>query len=359
MWETLARFAAGECTPAEEAELRAWAESDPTHAELLRSVQTTWDATTSERRRASTEAAWERVRERMAASAPATTPRLRPMMRGLFRTSLPARRAAWRGSGAWPGGWALATAASVLVALVSGGVSLALLADRRVEPVAVQELITNKGERAEARLSDGTRVVLGPETRIRIDYSGDRGRRAVQLLGEAYFDVAADPDRPFEVRAGNTVTRVLGTEFDVRAYPADSSVNVVVAEGRVAFRDASAPDSTATQLEPGDLGTLVTGGTVSVRRVDPDAYLGWQNGRLAFEDAPLSQVAAQIERWYGIPVRIGDPTLSNRRLTASFRDQSLDEVIANIAAALELKYTKVGQSYTFLPKDRLSSLARS
>lgn len=358
MWQTLARFAAGECTPAQEAEVRVWAEANPTHAELLASAQATWEATSSERRRASTEAAWERVRERMATATPTSAPRLRPMMRGLYGAPRAAGRSPWRGH-ARLNGWAIAAAASFVLAVASGGASLALLAGRGSEPIAVQELITNKGERAEARLSDGTRVVLGPETRVRIEYSTDESRRSVQLLGEAYFDVAPDPERPFEVRAGSTLTRVLGTEFDVRAYPTDSAVNVVVAEGRVAFRGASDPDSAAVHLEAGDLGALVTGGTVSVRRVDPDAYLGWQNGRLAFEDAPLSQVAVQIERWYGIPVRIGDPALSNRRLTASFRDQSLDEVIANIAAALELEYTKVGQSYTFLPKDRLSSLARS
>jgi ferric-dicitrate binding protein FerR (iron transport regulator) len=81
--------------------------------------------------------------------------------------------------------------------------------------------------------------------------------------------------------------------------------------------------------------------------------------RLAFDDAPLSTVAAQLERRYGLPIRIGDESLRNRRLTASFRDQPVAEVVAVVAASLGLDFVRVGSGYTFIPRRAVSAFALS
>jgi transmembrane sensor len=358
MWNKLARFVAGESTSAEQAEVRAWAEEDVRHAEVLESVKRTWATSGEAGKRWDTAAAWESVRERMDVGADALAPARRPMLRELYGSTprMPAP-----GSPAQLARRHWAVAATLAAVAVGGSLGLGFWAGGRtaIPAVAVEELITKKGERVEIRLSDGTRVTLAPESRLRVSAQADEPTREVDLVGEAYFDVASDAERPFVIVAGSTVTRVLGTEFGVRAYPSDSTIQVAVADGRVTFHASGTSEADAVLLRPGELGRFEVGSDQITRQaVNLDAYLGWQQGRLAFDDTPLSQVAAQLERWYGIPVRIGDASLRGRRVTASFRDQPVDEVIAVVAATLGLEYARVGQVYTFLPKDRIRTLAR-
>ena len=357
MWNKLARFVAGESPSVEQEEVRAWAEQDVRHSDLLESVKETWEASGEARERWDTAAAWESVRERMEVDADAPAPARRPMLRELYGST---RRTPGPGSPAQlaPRYWAVA--ATLAAIAVGGSLGLGFWAGggTAIPAVAVEELITKKGERVEIRLSDGTRVTLAPESRLRVSAQPDEPTREVALVGEAYFDVASDAERPFVIVAGNTLTRVLGTEFGIRAYPGDSTIQVAVADGRVAFRASGTSEADAVLLRPGELGRFEVGGDQITRQaVNLDAYLGWEQGRLAFDDTPLSQVAAQLERWYGIPVRIGDASLRSRRVTASFRDQPVDEVIAVVAATLGLEYVRVGQVYTFLPKDHVRTLA--
>ena len=358
IWDRLARFAAGECSPAEEVEILAWAEANPVHREMLASARAAWEAAGAGQKLWNSEAAWGRVHERMSdlPFARPVPPSDRPRVGSLY-----ADRAAQDGgsrSGKGDGLRIWAIAASLVAIVATGGLMVTLQNAQSLPPVAIQELITRKGERAEIRLVDGTRVVLGPESRLQIDAGYNEEGRDTRLMGEAYFEVAGDAERPFTVTAGSTITHVLGTEFDVRAYPADSSVQVVVADGRVSFRASSVPEDQAVTLQPGDLATLRGGSdSVDVQRVNPNLYLGWHEGRLAFVNAPLSRVVAQVERWYGTTVQIGDVALRSLPVTLSFRDQPIDEVVAGIAASHELRFVKVGQGYTLYPKDGVAAAA--
>jgi transmembrane sensor len=219
------------------------------------------------------------------------------------------------------------------------------------DQVAVQRLVTEKGERARIELSDGTEVLLGPGNRI--DLAADFGAhsREVGLSGEAFFDVVPDPSRPFLVHVRGAVTRVLGTEFGVRAYPDDPVVRVAVAEGTVSLRSTEERDSAAAIVRAGELGEIPSHrGPVVTRPADLDVHLGWRHGRLTFDNTPLDEVAKEIERWFGVPVRVGDPSLSTRRLTASFRDQPVERILEVVALSLELDWTRIGEAYVFVPR---------
>jgi transmembrane sensor len=322
-WTLLARFVAGECTSAEAGEVLARAMADPEYRELLESSRRAWTVSGNAGARMRTDAAWTRVRRRMDA---------RPF---------PGRR--------------LAIAAVVVMVVAGGAVGVALrmtpgLGD---SPPAMRELATRQGQRARVRLPDGTRVVLGPESRLTVPGRFTGPTRSVALVGEGYFAVTPDASHPFVVRAGNTVTRVLGTQFDLRAYPTESTVAVVVAEGRVGFRRADMRESGATLILPGELGELTAGADQVVKRtVDVGLRTGWQVGRLTFQDARLSDVANQLERWYGRPVRVSGAALGERRLTASFHDQPIDEVVAIVAASLGLEVADSAGVYRFAARGR-------
>jgi transmembrane sensor len=204
---------------------------------------------------------------------------------------------------------------------------------------------TVRGGRQELRLADGTRVVLGPASTLRYPAEFGTGPRDVELTGEGYFEVVHDAAHPFRVRAGHAAAEDIGTAFSVRAYPEDSAVRVVVAEGSVALGAAAAGAAPAVPLTPGQLGSLARGSAVpTVRRVNVAAYLGWMEGRLAFDETPLAEVVAQLGRWYDAPFRIADPALASRTLTASFTSEPLADVLAALAPVLDVRFDRVADT---------------
>jgi ferric-dicitrate binding protein FerR (iron transport regulator) len=149
---------------------------------------------------------------------------------------------------------------------------------------------------------------------------------------------------------------VLGTSFNVEAYPDDGKTQVAVAEGEVALRSNagskmsrdSAAASTEVQLRSQSLGIATQQGLHAVRRgVDLSGRLAWTEGRLVFEDASLEEVARRLERWYGLQVEVQVSPDNVVGLNATFKDESLSEVLQSIAVALELKYERERDTVTF------------
>ena len=180
-------------------------------------------------------------------------------------------------------------------------------------------------------------VHLSPGSRLR--YPADFGaqEREVALEGEGYFRVARDPRRPFRVHTAGSVTRVLGTRFGVTASPA--GVRVVVEEGRVAFgREAGDGAAGGVELTAGWSARLGHDGVLGApERVDAARALAWTDGRLVFEDAPLTEVAAALERWYGVRVRVAVPGADTLRLTADLEGAGIREALEIVGVALSLE----------------------
>jgi transmembrane sensor len=232
------------------------------------------------------------------------------------------------------------TIAAVVVLSAAGFYMVQRTAEPESVPRAtpMRRVATTRGQRAEIRLDDGTRVVLGVESRL--EFSADFGSttRDVYLDGTADFQVVPDTTRPFTVHTANAVTRDVGTQFVVRAYPTEHRTEVVVTEGSVELGAADASPGREALLTSNQLGILDAGASaVSVRRVDPTAYTAWMHGRLAFRDTPLSAVVRELGRWYATPVRLGDPALGTMPFTASFDVESLPEAVATLTAVLPLR----------------------
>jgi transmembrane sensor len=141
--------------------------------------------------------------------------------------------------------WTWAAAAAIVLA-IGGGAWIAANRSRpglAEAPPPMREYRTARGERAEFRLVDGTRVMLNVASRVRVPADFGEADRTVYVDGGAYFDVVHDARHPFVVHAGDIVAKDLGTEFVIRAYPEDSHAHVIVRAGRVALRSAAARDS--------------------------------------------------------------------------------------------------------------------
>jgi ferric-dicitrate binding protein FerR (iron transport regulator) len=209
-------------------------------------------------------------------------------------------------------------------------------------------MATRRGERGGFKLSDGTSVSLGAESRLTIPASyGSGGVRAVVLEGEAYFEVTANPARRFTVTTRFGVAEALGTEFGVNTYPEVRGMRVVVAAGRVAVRARPTDSLDLVTLSKGDMVRLDRAGKPTVSRVDPAAYLAWTRGAIRFDGVPLARAIPVLERWYDTDIRLADSSLAGRPLTGQFKDQSLDQVVDLIARALNLRVVRESGRITF------------
>lgn len=336
-WDRLSRYLAGECSEDEEHQVEAWLREDPENQKLLDALRRIWKVSerprdqhlpTEEEKAADRERLLREIREQrdQDASEPDTHHRDVSVPKELlspFRNRL--------------------TQTLMVVALLIGGVIIALQMSEGwkagTDEPRFREIATERGERDTVRLDDGTRVWLSVDTKLRVPTTFDRRRRRVELSGEAYFEAAPDTDRPFIVKSGDAQVRVLGTKFGVTAYPADSSVQVVVREGSVALEPESGDTKESATIRAGELGQLFgVDHRVTTRTVDVEKYLGWLDSKLDFDNVPLPEVARRLERWYDVEVRLQDEALTSRRLTASFDDTPPEAVAEIIGTTLGIKH---------------------
>lgn len=216
--------------------------------------------------------------------------------------------------------WALASAAVLVLGV---GVALAWHgqwgADYR----------TGVGERRVVALSDGSRISLDAESAVDVEMN-DRARRITLRKGEAVFEVAHDPARPFTVQAGAVQATALGTVYAVSREGA--SVGVVVKRGRVAVSDTT----DRVELSAGEAVGREAGRLGGKHGLDVDSALAWQQGRLVFEQAPLAQVLKALERYRPGWLLIGDEQLRGLKVSGTFQLDRLDEGLATLEQAFPL-----------------------
>lgn len=158
-------------------------------------------------------------------------------------------------------------------------------------------------------LDDGTKVWLNAETEFRYPVVFGDGERVVELSGEAYFQVSKDKKRPFIVKTGKLQTRVLGTEFNVQAYPGNKE-NVTLVNGQVAVKvDGQKND---VILNPGE-NALYSQGKLKVSEVDIQKYISWKEGYFYYDNERLEDILTELGRWYNFTVIYEVPALKELR----------------------------------------------
>lgn len=225
-----------------------------------------------------------------------------------------------------------ALAASIMLVLAGGALltngswdELRYLGERARYAASGQTLYrTQIGERLTVGLSDGSTMTLNTHSRAVVHFR--RGERGVTLLdGQALFDVARNPKQPFVVTAADRRVTALGTMFDVRVSERDVAVTLL--EGRVAVDAASEAVSAAaplrTELAPGEQfvaarDPIATETLPMVRQVDVERTLGWRSGQILFDDDPLQEVIAEVNRYSRRQVMLADPSLAGLRISGAF-----------------------------------------
>lgn len=200
---------------------------------------------------------------------------------------------------------------------------------------------TRTGECATVFLADGSRVVLAPQTTLTLDRDFGHTARRAKLVGEAYFAVATRTGAPFMVESGTVSTRVLGTTFDIKHYPTDRDVQILVTTGKVrvaASSQRALPTNTpsAVTLAAGRM-VRVSDSTMAVSTVqDTGADTSWVAGRLVFVSTPIPDVLAAVGRWYDFKFQLADSTIADGHLSGKFEHQSERGMLLALASALDV-----------------------
>ena len=343
-WEAIARYFAGESTPDEASAVRRWLQAHPAEASALRALSSaTEQLADSTPPNLDVEAALKRVIDRRDAADIIPIDSKRPV-RTPVRTAAPARR--WQ-----PFAIPAAAAAVLLIAFGLYRRNSTQEPGYTVSPTA-QTVATTVGKRDSVRLADGTRVMLAPDSRLTVAAGYGGSVRDVSLQGEAYFDVKHDAARPFVVHAGDAAIRDLGTTFTVRA-TGDLGVRVAVTSGSVSLALAQGAPNDSVVLGPGDAGTLgVDGRTLVERSGAAEADTAWTQGRLVFNNAPISTVRTEVRRWYGIDVQF-DSSFAGSHLSTTFNgNESADDVLRVIRLTLGAEVARQGNTATIKPAAR-------
>lgn len=361
-WKLLAKHLFGECSEEETAQVRAWIEEDPTREALLEELRQVWrmtrDPASSEPW--DTEALWNRVQEQTqrqqegeflgpsrGPSAQVSDQTFRQEGAGRRSARLPVSRHSVRQA---VGAGAIALVIAVVSVLWFRGALEDTTTD--VAP-KTKTFATQEGQRATVRLPDGTRVRLNADSRLTLGAAFGEEQRMLWLEGEAFFEVEEDSMRAFIVRAGGTVTRVLGTAFDVNAYPEIEGAKVLVAEGQVTLRSETPSAIQGEEelvLTRRQMGQILDNGEQVVREeLNLEQHLAWMEGQLTFEEASFAEVVRGLERWYGLTIELAEDTAAPPgHLNAQFAEgQSLREVLSVIATAFGMEYERDQKRITF------------
>jgi transmembrane sensor len=251
------------------------------------------------------------------------------------------RRVLW-GASVW------LKAAAVLLLLLSAGAIWRYVQDTDPPTFAQSEAVPMvyishaAGERARHSLPDGSTVFLNAGSSLTYPEVFPAEAREVTLAGEAFFEVVSDARRPFRVSTPSVEVVVLGTQFNVNTHLSQPAVALV--EGKVRLKDLSSGSSLA--LSPGQMATLDgAGGAFAVTPFDRRSVTGWKDGYLTFRDASLPEVMDKLHAWYGLHIRlVRPPAASDWSYTATFRHESLENVLLNMRTLRPFAYDIQGDS---------------
>jgi ferric-dicitrate binding protein FerR (iron transport regulator) len=200
---------------------------------------------------------------------------------------------------------------------------------------------TQNGEMQEVVLDDGTEITLNAGSILSYPKHFTGNSREVSLKGEAFFKVAKNKDKPFFVSTDNGMKiKVLGTEFNVKAYAEDKNIETTLVEGRV--RVLNDIDSTVVFLKPSQKATYIKHKSqIVVEKVDNlDQYTGWKNHKFIYDDAPMIQVLKDIERAYNVQFKIRSQDIYSYSYKGTFDNLTISQILDLFEISSPITYVR-------------------
>ena len=206
-------------------------------------------------------------------------------------------------------------------------------------PVEQVELSTTYGLISKVTLPDGSEVWLNSGSSISYPKRFTKNKRSVQLTGEAYFKVTSDKSNRFDVVTSNGLqVSAYGTEFNVKAYEEENSIEVTLTEGKVGVRLEN--QMNVLQLTPGQqISYDKVNKRISKRDVNLNYYTSWREGKYYFNSMTFENIARQLERSFNVDIHIASDELKNIIITGDFiRGENLEQIMRVMTADKRMKY---------------------
>lgn len=210
-----------------------------------------------------------------------------------------------------------------------------------VHALAQLTLTTPRGGIYRLTLPDGSNVWLNAKSVLKYPREFAAHERVVFLTGEAYFEVTK-AQRPFRVVSEGQTVEVLGTAFNVSAYPDDAALKTTLVEGSVKVHAGSAVPNDAT-LSPGEQSTL-SGGILRIGKVDTEQYVAWKDNEFMFEEASIADVMKALERWYDVNVVYEGPKPADRFGGGISRFEDASKVLKLLEQAGDVRFRVDGRT---------------
>ncbi len=212
------------------------------------------------------------------------------------------------------------------------------------------------GKRFEIQLSDGTQIHLNAGTSLKYPVKFINGQnRRIFLNGEAFFKVAKDIVHPFIINAKNTNVKVLGTQFNLSAYPEDLQTTTVLIEGSVevsSFFDSLPAEQPGDQadlsassfplsltLKPGEIASVDVNGKIITKMADTERYIAWMQGKLIFKNIPFKNIIKKLERHYNVTIINNNTELDKQYYDATFDIESIEQVLKAFHKSYAIEYS--------------------
>jgi len=223
------------------------------------------------------------------------------------------------------------------------------------------EIVTLKGQKSKITLPDGTQVWLNSDSKISYPEKFEGTSREVQLIGEAFFDVAHNKNKPFIIHTKEMNIKVLGTAFNVKAYPQDNISEAALIRGSIEVFFPNRPNQNLI-LKPNEklevkstsnnLNVKTTNNTeiqkTAVIAINPISFTkadsiivetAWKSGKLVFDSKPFLYLVEDLERWYDVTIVVENEPLKKKLFTASFNNETIEDVLRFLKLSYPFNYT--------------------
>jgi transmembrane sensor len=321
----LTRYLSGECTMEESRVISGLIESDKRYSVLFKQLSETWKMTAPKAADFSFNAdhAWDVLNNRISEQTIKVIPIVKPQRNNKALTANLLKIAA--------------------VLLIGFGIFQWVVFNNPMKSVNSDGVSTVPVE-----LSDGSKVFLNSSSSIKFPENFTESQREVLFFGEAFFEITPDALHPFIIEAGETRIKVLGTSFNVKAYPENGTIEVVVNSGKVLFYAVNKKEEPIEEviLVKGEKGIFDRNSKKISRLInDEPNYLSWKTGILVFNGTTLDKVFSVVGKKYGVNFNVNNKELCQLKLTATFDNESLDAVLEVLKLVHNLQIVNNGKDY--------------
>lgn len=207
------------------------------------------------------------------------------------------------------------------------------------------EIYASENEVKKAILPDGSQAWVNERSRISFPENFDTETREVILEGEAFFDVVKNEQKPFIVKAGDAITKVVGTSFNLETDESKEIIEIVVVSGKVSFYSALNPNRSVL-LEQGMKGVyLASSDSIYSTDNGETNFLAWQTDKLIFDNTPIKDVLQVLNKQFNVDIQVSEQEILSCKFTSTFEKATLKEVLNILSLSLGLHYMREGDRY--------------